>query len=65
MLGCVFSPEFAAVCDECGTTTTWFKANRVAKVDGDPRVLKGYKCAECETFEEKLLDTRGKIHKRD
>lgn len=61
----MFRAEFAAVCDACGTTTQWVKANRVAEVEGGPRVLKGYKCATCETFEAKVLDTRGQIHKRD
>lgn len=61
----MFSPEFAAVCDACGTTTTWFKANRVAEVDERPRVLKGYKCSECETFETKILDSRGNIQTRE
>ncbi len=61
----VFRPDFAAVCDACGTTTTWFKANRVARLEGSPSVLKGYKCSDCETFETKVLDTRGKIRTRD
>lgn len=60
----VFSPEFMAVCDTCGTTTMWFKANRMAEVEGRPAAVKGYKCADCETFEEKVLDTRGQIHER-
>jgi hypothetical protein len=60
----VFEPEFSAVCDTCGATTTWHKANRVAEVDGQPSFLKGYKCAECETFETKVLDTEGEIRSR-
>lgn len=60
----VFSAEFTAVCDTCGTTTLWFKANRLAEVDGRPKAVKGFKCAECETFESKVLDTRGQIHDR-
>lgn len=60
----VFEPEFSAVCDTCGATTAWHKANRVAEVDGEPSVLEGYKCAECETFETKVLDTEGGIRTR-
>lgn len=61
----VFEAEFSAVCDTCGTTTTWHKANRVAELDGQPTVLKGFKCAECETFETKVLDTDGEFRSRD
>lgn len=61
----MFRPEFAAVCDECGATTTWIKANRVTELEGRPRVLKGYKCSECETFETKVLDTRGRFQTRE
>lgn len=43
----------------------WFKANRLDQVEGRPKAVKGYKCAECETFESKVLDTRGQIHERD
>lgn len=42
----------------------WFKANRLGEIDGRPQAVKGFKCAECETFERKVLDTRGRIHDR-
>jgi hypothetical protein len=61
----VFEPAFTAVCDACGTTTEWMKANRIARPDGEPRFLKGYKCSRCETFEEKVLDTDGEMEARD
>lgn len=61
----MFSPEFTAICDTCGKATAWFKANRLGQTDGEPRAIKGYKCAECETFEEKVLDTRGQIWARE
>lgn len=61
----VFRPEFAAVCDACGATTMWFKANRMRQAEDGPVVEKGYKCADCETFEEKVLDSRGRIHDRE
>lgn len=61
----VFSPEFTAVCDACGATTMWFKANRIVQQGRSPEVEKGFKCAACEAFETKVLDTRGKIHARD
>lgn len=62
----VFSPEFTAVCDTCGKTTMWFKANKV--VQGEPGmrplVEKGFKCSACETFEDRVLDTRGRVQVR-
>ncbi len=61
----MFQPEFTAVCDTCVETTMWFKANKlVQSEDGQARAAKGYKCSVCETFEEKVLDTRGRIWKR-
>lgn len=43
----------------------WVKANRMAEVDGSPRAVKGFRCTDCDTFEEKVLDTRGKVRTRD
>jgi len=61
----VFQPEFMAVCDRCGQVTPWFKANRMVESDdGRALALKGYKCAGCSSFEEKVLDTRGRIRGR-
>jgi len=60
----VFRPAFTALCDECGTTTMWTKANRIDAED-EPVVLKGFKCSQCDTFEERVLDTRGTVHSRD
>lgn len=63
---CVFQPEFLAVCDSCGQTTPWFKANQMLQSDdGRPVAVKGYKCASCGTFEQKVLDSRGRIQERD
>lgn len=62
----MFNPEFTAVCDACGQATLWFKANRVVAHEGAvPVAEKGFKCSVCESFEEKVLDTRGRIHDRD
>jgi len=42
----------------------WTKANRIDAED-EPVVLKGFKCSQCDTFEERVLDTRGTVHSRD
>ncbi len=61
----MFRPAFTAVCDGCGTTTMWVKANRMAHEDGRSRVLKGFRCTDCDAFEAKVLDTRGRIRTRE
>ena len=64
--GTMFAPAFTAVCDHCSKTTMWFKANRVLAADDGqaPEVAKGFKCSSCDAFEEKVLDTRGRIQTR-
>ncbi|MDX1611232.1 MAG: hypothetical protein R3185_02600 [Candidatus Thermoplasmatota archaeon] len=61
----MFRPAFSAVCDACGATTMWFKANRLAETEDGALVEKGFKCAQCEAFESKVLDTRGRIQSRE
>lgn len=61
----MFRPAFSALCEACGTTTTWVKANRMSQRDDAPLALKGFRCTNCDTFETKVLDTRGQVRTRD
>jgi hypothetical protein len=43
----------------------WVKANRVGEADGRPQAVKGFRCADCDAFEAKVVDTRGTVRRRD
>lgn len=61
----MFRPAFTAVCDACAKATMWVKANRMGEDEGRIAAVKGFRCTECDAFERKVLDSRGRIQARD